>query len=146
MADIFNRTPFLAAILVESCLGLALRPKVKQIIEDAEHPARDLDLLSDVVRCIEAQTFESELLRRLRSQIERQGEPASRQIRRLHVLISRLDDRGNQFFAPIAAAAMWGTQFGVAVENWRRPSGGSIRRWVHAVRVFESLCAFAAYI
>ncbi len=77
MADIFNRTPFLAAILVESCLGLALRPKVKQIIEDAEHPARDLNLLSDVVRCIEGQTFESELLRRLRSQLETQGEPAS---------------------------------------------------------------------
>jgi hypothetical protein len=145
MADILNRTPFLAAILVESCLGFALRPKVRQIIEDAEHPARDLNLLSDVVRCIETQTFESELLRRLRSQLETQGEPASRQIRRLHTLISRLDDRGNQFFAPIAAAVMWGTQFAMAVENWRRRSGSSIRRWLQAVGEFEALCSFAAY-
>jgi hypothetical protein len=145
MASVFSRTPFLATILVESCLGFALRPKVKQIIEDAEHPARDLDLLSDVVRCIEAQKFESELLRRVRSQLETQGEPASRQIRRLHTLIRRLDDRGNQFFAPIAAAVMWGTQFAIAVENWRRRSGGSIRRWLLAVGEFEALCSLAAY-
>jgi MutS domain V len=145
MADVVNRVFFLAAILVESCLGFALRPKVKRIIEDAEHPARDLDLLSGVVSCIEAQTFESELLRRVRLQLETKGEPASRQIRRLHTLISRLDDRGNQFFAPIAAAVMWGTQFAMAVENWRLRSGGSIRRWLLAVGEFEALCSFAAH-
>jgi DNA mismatch repair ATPase MutS len=85
------------------------------------------------------------LLRRVRSQLETKGEAASRQIRRLHTLISRLDDRGNQFFAPIAAAVMWGTQFAMAVENWRRRSGSSIRRWLLAVGEFEALCSLAAY-
>ena len=145
MADIIDRVPVLAAIFVEACLGFALRPKVHQIIEDAEHPARDLNLLSDVIRVIEGRQFESDLLRRVRTQLETQGEPASSQIRRLHTLISRLDDRGNQFFAPIAAAVMWGTQFAMAVESWRQRSGSSIRRWLGAVGEFEALCSLAAY-
>ncbi len=145
IADVTSRVPFLIAILVESCIGLALRSRVLEIIESAEHPARDLDLLSDVVRCIEAQQFQAPLLLRVRSQLETQGEPASKQIRRLHVYISRLDDRANQFFGPIAAAVMWGTQFSMAVESWRRRSGASIRQWLAAVGEFEALCSLAAY-
>jgi DNA mismatch repair ATPase MutS len=137
--------PFLIAILVESSIGLALRSRVREIIESAEHPARDLDLLSDVVSCIEAQEFQAPLLLRVRSQLETLGEPASKQIRRLHVYISRLDDRENQFFGPIAAAVMWGTQFSMAVESWRRRSGASIRQWLAAVGEFEALCSLAAY-
>ncbi|HUK33035.1 MAG TPA: hypothetical protein VLV86_03930, partial [Vicinamibacterales bacterium] len=145
MANILDRVPVLIAIFIESCLGFALRPKVHQIIEDAEHPARDLNLLADVIRVIESRQFESKLLLRVRKQLETKGEPASSQIRRLHTLISRLDDRGNQFFAPIAAAVMWGTQFAIAVENWRQRSGGSIRRWLHAAGEFEALCSLAGY-
>lgn len=145
MAGVVPRTPFLAAILVESCIGLALRSKVREIIEAAGQPARDLDLLSDVVRCFEVQSFHSPLLARVRAQLETGGEPASRQIRRLHVLISRLDDRANEFFAPIAAAVMWGTQFAMAVESWRGRSGGSIRRWLAAIGEFEALCSLGAY-
>jgi hypothetical protein len=145
MAGVTSRVPFLIAILVESCIGLMLRSRVREIIEAAEQPARDLDLLSDVVSCIEAQQFTAPLLLRIRSQLDTQGEPASKQIRRLHVYISRLDDRANEFFAPIAAGVMWGTQFSMAVESWRRRSGASIRQWLAAVGEFEALCSIAAY-
>lgn len=145
IASVTSRVPFLIAILVESCIGLALRSRVREIIESAEHPARDLDLLSAVIQCIEAQQFHSPLLLRVRSLLETKGEPASKQIRRLHVYISRLDDRENQFFGPIAAAVMWGTQFSMAVESWRRRSGASIRQWLAAVGEFEALCSIAAY-
>ncbi len=145
MADVTSRLAFLAAILIECCIGFALRPKVKQIIEAAERPARDLDLLSDVLRCIEVHKFASPLLRAIRAKLETKGEPASRQIRRLHTLMRRLDERGNQFFAPIAAAVLWGTQLSMAVEKWRDRSGRSIRRWLDAAGEFEALSSFAAY-
>ncbi len=145
MADMAPRTAFLAAILIECCIGFALRPKVKTIIEAAERPARDLDLLSDVLRCIEEQKFTSPLLAGLRAKLETKGEPASRQIRRLHTLMRRLDDRGNQFFAPIAAAVLWGTQLSMALERWRDRSGGAIGRWLDAAGEFEALSSFAAY-
>ena len=145
MAGVLKRTPFFIAILVESSLGLALRTKVNAIVEAASQPARDLDLFADVVRCIEAQKFDAPLLARVRSQLETRGEPASRQIRRLHVLISRLDDAKNEFFAPIAAAVMWETQFAMAIETWRSRSGSSIRRWLAAAGEFEALCSLAAY-
>ena len=145
MAGVLTRTPFLIAILVESGFGLALRTKVNEIVEAASQPARDLDLLSDVLRCIESRSFTSPLLARLRSQLETRGEPASRQIRRLHVMISRLDDAKNEFFAPIAAAVMWETQFAMALETWRSRSGTSIRRWLDAVGEFEALCSLASY-
>lgn len=145
MAGWATRTPFLAAILVEASLGLALRSKVNAIVEAAAQPARDLDLFSDVLRCIEARQFESSLLVRLRSQLETKGQPASQQIRRLHGLISRLDDTRNEFFAPIAAAVMWETQFAMAAETWRSRSGRSIRRWLDAAGEFEALCSLASY-
>jgi len=145
MAGWATRTPFLIAILTESCLGLALRSKVNAIVEAASQPARDLDLFADVVRCIEAQKFEAPLLVGVRSQLETHGEPASQQIRRLHVLISRLDDAKNEFFVLIAAAVMWETQFAMAVETWRSRSGSSIRRWLAAAGEFEALCSLAMY-
>ena len=145
MAQVIRRTPFLIVILIESGFGLALRGKVRSIIEEAEHPARDLDLLSDVIRCIEAQHFNARLLVQVRSRLETQGKPASSEILRLHTFISRLDDRANAFFAPIAAAVLWGTQFAMAVERWRSRCGGSIRQWLAAVGEFEALCSLAAY-
>lgn len=145
MARVVPRAAFLAVVLIESCIGLALRTKVKAIIEAAEQPARDLDLLSDVIRCIEARSFRAPLLTRIRSQLATEGRPASREIRRLHVYISRLDDRSNEFFAPIAASVMWGTQFALAVERWRNRCGRSIRQWLMAVGEFEALCSLASH-
>jgi DNA mismatch repair ATPase MutS len=145
MAGVLSREPFLIAVLVEACLGLALRTRVKAITEAAEHPSRDLDLLANVISCIEAQTFQSARLQRIRGQLETTGEPASRRIHRLHVMMSRLDDAHNEFFAPIAAAVMWQTQFAMALESWRARSGAAIRRWLEAVGEFEALCSLAAY-
>ena len=145
MADLTSRTPFLIAILVESCLGVALRARTKAIVEAAEQPARDLDLLANVIRCIEERTFSSRLLVDLRGRLQTEGEPASAQIRRLHGMMSRLDDAHNEFFAPIAAAVMWQTQFSMAIETWRARSGSSIRRWLSAVGEFEALCSLASH-
>ena len=145
MAGVASRTPFLAAILVEACLGLALRTKVNGVVEAADQPARDLELFAGVVRCIEAQRFESPLLVRIQSQFETEGQAASQQIRRLALLINRLDDAKNEFFAPIAAAVMWETQFAMAVETWRKRSGSAIRRWLAAAGEFEALCSLAGY-
>jgi len=145
MAGVAKRTPFLIAILIESCLGLALRTRVNEITEAAEHPSRDLDILSNAIGCIEAQELETPLLRRIRTQLETGGEPASRQIHRLHIMMSRLEDAENQFFAPIAAAVMWQTQFAMALEAWRARSGRSIGRWLEAVGEFEALCSLASH-
>ena len=51
----------------------------------------------------------------------------------------------NQFFAPVAAAFLWGTHLAWAIEHWRRVHGSHVRAWLRTAGEFEALSSLAAY-
>lgn len=110
-----------------------------------EHPGEDLALLSQVLARLEREQFTSQLLVRLRTELDSEGHPPSRQIASLHRLIVLLDSRRNQLFAPIAALLLFGTQIAFAIEEWRSKSGSAVPRWLAAVGEMEALCSLAGY-
>jgi hypothetical protein len=131
--------------LFEGALALPLRARVRSILSAVERPGRDLKLLSQVLERLERERFQSPRLAALRAALDSDGLPPSRQIAKLDRLIVLLDGRRNQFFAPIAALLLWGTQCALAIEHWRQTSGPAVSRWLAAVGEIEALCSLAGY-
>jgi hypothetical protein len=137
--------PFLAALLAQGALAAALRSRVATAIRAAEEPTRELALLSQLLERLEREPFASPLLASLRRSLETEGLPPGRQIARLRRRAELLDARRNQFFAPIAALLLWGTQLAIAIERWRATCGPRLRAWLETAGEIEALCALAAY-
>jgi hypothetical protein len=141
----FGPLPFLAAVAAEGVFAFSLRPRVLRVMRSAERPSRDLALLAELLERLERERFDAPLLQELRHALEVEGEPPSRQIRRLRRRIEILDARRNELFAPVAALLLWATQAAMAIEAWRHWSGPSLRRWLQALAELEALNSLAGY-
>jgi DNA mismatch repair ATPase MutS len=94
---------------------------------------------------MERQSFAAPRLIALRSVLERNGVPASHQIERLRKLVSLLDARRNQFFAPFALLFLWTTNIAFAIERWRLESGVEIVAWIEAMGEIEALLSLSSF-
>jgi hypothetical protein len=135
----------LIALLVEGGFVLALRPRVRQILDAVEKRGSDLWLLSGLLVRLERERFTSPRLQQLRAGLDVAGTPPSVRIAELARLLDWLNARRNLFFAPFAIVTMWTTQVSFAIDTWRRTSGPAIARWLAAVGQFEALSALAGY-
>jgi len=137
--------PFAGALAVEAALAISLHRRVAPEIRDVERPLRDLRLLSGLLARVEREEVSSPLLAARRRALERDGRPPSEEIARLQRLADLLDARRNQFFVPIGALLLWGTQVGLAVQDWRARCGPALASWVDAAAEWEALAALSAY-
>jgi DNA mismatch repair ATPase MutS len=92
---------------------------------------------------LEREQFESPMLRKLRSDLDVAGLPASRRIARLKRWIELLDSGDHLLLRILRPVLMWQEQAAMAVEAWRRESGPYIGRWIQAVAEFEALCSLS---
>jgi hypothetical protein len=137
--------PFLLAALGEVALALPLRGRVRRILGALNRPLRDLALLVDLLERIEGERFRAPLLVQLRSRLDTDGIPPSREIARLHARVRGLEARNNQLFAPLAPFLLWGTQFAFAIEAWRIGCGPHLSSWLAAVGEIEALADLSGY-
>lgn len=146
MADVFTRTPVLAALLLDLAYAFFLGPKTLRVATAVDSPSHDLALLAKLLERLESETFSAPLLRQLRARLKTGSEQiASAQIAHLGRLVARLDWQRNAIFAPIAFVLLWGAQVATAIERWRRISGRHIREWIDTAGEFEALCSLAGY-
>jgi DNA mismatch repair ATPase MutS len=137
--------PFTIAVLLEIGFALAMRSRVRRILRDVEEPARDLALLAGVLARFERETFTSPKLEAIRRHLDTGGVAPSRRVAQLQRLIDLANSRQNQFFAPIAALLLWGSQVAFAIERWRLRYGPGLPAWLEALGEFEALCSLAGY-
>ncbi|MBM4337332.1 MAG: DNA mismatch repair protein MutS [Deltaproteobacteria bacterium] len=145
LAGATSWAPALVAIAAQSLFAASLRSRVSGVLGEIEAPSRDLAQLSALVDRVERESFAAPLLASLRGALETQGVPASRDLARLHRLVTTLDWRRNQLFAPIAPLLLWGTQHAFALEAWRSRCGGHLEGWLDALGELEALCDLAAH-
>lgn len=136
---------FVIAILVQMLVVAPQRRAVDHVLHAADAPARDLDILSDLLAELEGEQFSSPRLAAIRREFDTDGEPASATIRRLHRLAAMHDWQHNVFFAPFAAVMLWGTHLAWAIESWRLRHGRHVHRWLAAVGEIEALVSLSAY-
>ena len=137
--------PLLFTLSVQTILGFALRQRVREGIRSAFAATRDLSLLAGLFARLESEPATSPRLLGLHEALGSSGMQPSGRIAQLQRLVHLLEARQNQFFTPIGAFLMWGTHFGLAVENWRAHHGPALERWVEAAGEYEALCALASY-
>jgi len=146
MAGVLTRTPFLACLLAEIGYALFLAGPASRVAQAVDAPSHDLVLLSELLRRLETESFQSALLGKLHSRLKPAHElVASAEIKHLGRLVARLDWQRNVIFAPLAFALLWGPQVSMAIERWRSRSGRHIREWIDTAGEFEALFSLAAY-
>ena len=141
----YGWVPLLAAVLVGQTFVFGLRRPMLQVIRSVDAPGKDLQLLVEVLAALERESFSSPHLSKLRSELDVEGLPPSKQIAKLKRLIELLDSARNMFFAPLAFILLWPLQCAIAIELWRQHSGAAVGRWLSAVGEFEALSSFAGY-
>jgi len=139
------RRAVVGLIFVEGSFFLWLRQRTARIVEQVGQPARDLDLLSEIVKTLEQQHFQSPPLARLRAAIDTEGHPASLRIARLRRLMDILDSRENPMIKGLDGPLLWTVQTSMAIEAWRSENGHFVGAWLDAVSEIEALSALANY-
>lgn len=141
----FGGWPLLLSLILGRVFAFRMGGTVERIVNAVEAPGRDLTLLSEVLRRLERERFESPRLVELRAALDVEGLAPSQQIARLNRLIDLLDARRNMIFAPLAFVLLWPLQFAIAIERWRQSSGAAVARWLAAVGELEALGSLAGY-
>jgi hypothetical protein len=130
---------------VEGLFALSMRNRILGIVLSVAEPARDLDLLSQILAALEKRQFRSPLLAALRKAIDVNGQPASRRIAGLRRLMDMLDSRDNPFVRALGPLLLWTTQLGMTIESWRAENGPQVAGWLDAVSAMEALSSLANY-
>lgn len=139
------RRAIVALIAVEGSLLFRLRKRISAIVAEIGEPARDLQLLSQILRTLEKQTFNSPGLKTLRAALQVEGLPASKRIAKLSRLMELLDSRDNLIVRVLDGPLLYTPQVAMAIEAWRSENGRSISPWLDAVAEIEALSSLANY-
>jgi hypothetical protein len=137
--------PFLFVVLAELMFMMATHNATSRVVEDVDHPAKELGLIVLLLERLEREPFSSPALAALRARLLADGAPATRQIQRLVNLSDRLDWAQNLFFRIPAAALVWMPQFAMAIERWRARYGPQVAGWVAAIGEFEAMSSLATF-
>jgi hypothetical protein len=136
----------LAVMILQGLVVLAFRSRVIRVIHTVDAPARDLTVLTELLRLLEREQFETPVLQQLSRDISaHQSDAASGAIAHLDRLASGLASRRNMFIAVPAALAMWATQFAFSIDGWRRRHGRHVPGWLAAVGEFEALASLSTF-
>jgi len=138
-------TPFLGLLLVELVFAWSFSGLVHKTLGPLDRRAQELGLLSHLLKRLEHEPFQSELLRKIQTGLARDAEAASHRIARLARLLQCLEAQKNQLFAPLGGILLWSIQFAFAIDAWRGRSGPEIAGWLAAIGEFEALCSLASY-
>jgi hypothetical protein len=141
----YGSLPLFIMIFVVRVFTRRMAERVAKVVSAVERREPALALLAGLLSVMEVQSFAAPRLIALRSKLERNGVPASRQIERLRKLVALLDARRNQFFAPFALLFLWTTNVAFAIERWRLESGAEIIAWIAAIAELEALLSLSSF-
>lgn len=139
------REAMVAMILLEGTIVLWARRRIGGIVAEIGKPARDLDLLSQMLATLEKQAFASPRLRALRGALQVEGTPASTRIATLRRWMELLDSRDNFLLRVLDSPLLYTIQIAMAIEGWRAENGRFIAGWLDATAEIEALSSLANY-
>ena len=141
---------WLAIFILASCgtigFGSRSRTQVAQSAAAIEAATGDLDVLHNVLRTIEQQQFSSTKLKSLHSLLHKETMPPSSAIARLIKRIDWLSSADNWFVKILDRFIHWRLLSVIAIEDWRRTHGASVRSWLVSIGEIEALTAFSTYV
>jgi MutS domain V len=133
-----------ALLFTETIFAVTFRGRVKSVLESLGTLSIELPTMSELLQIIEREQFSSSKLKTLAGRLE--GSPApSGHIRHLMRLIVLVEQRKNEWFAYPSFCLLWGTQFAMAIERWRRLHGAQMLEWITTLGEIEALISLSTY-
>jgi hypothetical protein len=135
--------PFLLVLGSQLVFAFLIRKQVGRVVGAVDTPAQDLQILALLIERLEQETFSTPALRQLRAQLQAQGEPASKRIKKLSRWMEWLDSGDHLLVRLLGLVLLWREQLAIAIEMWRRETGPSIGLWIETTGEFEALASLA---
>lgn len=132
-------------LFIEGVFAAIFRSRVKSVLEPLDTLSIELPTMRELLRIMERETFTSPKLKEISRRLGSNGRAPSRQIQRLLRLIRLVRQRQNEWFAYPSFCLLWGTQFAMAIERWRRRQGEHLLGWMTALGEFEALISLSTY-
>jgi hypothetical protein len=139
------RDLFLFVLLANGWFLFRNRAAVGRVAAAVEEAAHELSLLAAVLRLLESARFVSPLLAELRASLDSEGSAPSARLAKLARLMELLDSRDNVFVRLAELFLLWTPHLALRVEDWRRHSGRTMRRWLNAIGEIEALSSLASH-
>jgi len=139
-------SPFLLTLVVLLCFLFAFKVQILASISQLNEAGKGLEILSQVLKVMEHQSFGDPWLDRVVDRVRFHGEPPSHQVGRLAQNIQYLNNSTrNQFFLPIGIVTCLPLHLVHAIETWRATVGREIPQWLSAVGDFESIVSLSRF-
>jgi hypothetical protein len=134
-----------ALLLTEALFAATFRGRVKSVLESLRTLSIELPTMRELLQIIEREQFSSSKLKTLADHLGRDRTAASGHIGCLLRLIRLVEQRKNEWFAYPSFCLLWGTQFAMAIERWRRLHGAQMLEWIAALGELEALLSLSTY-
>lgn len=130
-----------AIVLVRVAFAAIFFQQVRAFEESLGPISVELPIIFEIMRIVLREKFSSERLLAIANKT-RNGEAPLRHLKRL---IELYKARDNQVLSWPAYFLLWGTQFSMAIDQWRRREGSHMLEWLSALAEFEALLSLATY-
>jgi hypothetical protein len=135
----FWMLPVLATLTFYFTIGMSAR----RVLDEAFGREGVLAQYPELLKLLTEPDFEAPLLREIESRLDREGEPAHRQLHRLRRLMHLADLRLSSLHVPVYLLSMWDIHVLAALERWQVKSGAAVRDWLSALGELEALASLA---
>ena len=140
VSGILPSEPFYLVVTAAFLFSLLISRKVMPEYQQLSKIAVELETLTHSIAHVENENFRSSLLQQVKDDLTTHGDKASTIIRRLKIILDRLDYRLNPLvFLPLNTFLFWDLQQVFALEKWRKENRKGIRKWFHAIATIEAL-------
>jgi len=137
--------PLIACMIAAGLLTAFYGSVVMTIFSSMDRPSRELAIITQVIRRLESESFQSPLLAQLQRELRAEPFTASKAIAKLQKTVYWIESLGNMMLAPVAFLLLLPIQFAYQLEDWRKLHGPKIGCWLDALGELEALLALSCY-
>jgi MutS-like protein len=143
--EYLDAPPVVVWIAIQAAVASLFRRRVHEVLRRVDAATYDLGLLRELLARIERERFSAPRLVELEARICTDGEPPSRVIARLHRYIAARDSLRNELARPFALLLLVRSQAAVAIDRWHAAHRATLGEWLTAVGEIEAFSSFATY-
>lgn len=140
-----TKVPLEFSIIIGQGFAFYRRTANAAAARDIDNTVKDLEILADVLKRLEQETFHSKTLTDIASDLSCEGEPPSKRIAHLVHIVAWRDALRNNLFVLLGIPLLWSTHTALALERWRRRNGVLVPMWIESVGMFEAICSIARF-
>ncbi len=140
---------FLLAAVLQSALCLYLQRRVKPLLTATQKLSNHVQMFSEGLALLDAQTFTAPLLLRLQAQARQPGRSKETSavllLRKLQSQVTVTEQRTKELFYIFSLVLAAGTQAAITLSAWKRANNEAMRQWLSTWAEFEALAALSNF-